>query len=192
MFKCSPIGSQNTTRNCLICVLKRNINHEVDHCRQQSFQIWGNVFMVEPWKKIKKEETLTLTIYKLYIIKQFKMSSVLWKMLWKPFCWFCYFFIPFSLLSCFLKSVCHVCNNHNIFLVASQGIVGNLSSGKSALVHRYLTGTYVQEESPEGKSLQKEVRVTRRFAYLTESKETETRLLNNAALWHLLLQLSEV
>lgn len=32
-----------------------------------------------------------------------------------------------------------------------QGIVGNLSSGKSALVHRYLTGTYVQEESPEGK-----------------------------------------
>uniref|UniRef100_A0A672ZHH6 Arf-GAP with GTPase, ANK repeat and PH domain-containing protein 3 n=1 Tax=Sphaeramia orbicularis TaxID=375764 RepID=A0A672ZHH6_9TELE len=32
------------------------------------------------------------------------------------------------------------------------GIVGNLSSGKSALVHRYLTGTYVQEESPEGKN----------------------------------------
>uniref|UniRef100_A0A8C1LJU0 Arf-GAP with GTPase, ANK repeat and PH domain-containing protein 1 n=1 Tax=Cyprinus carpio TaxID=7962 RepID=A0A8C1LJU0_CYPCA len=29
------------------------------------------------------------------------------------------------------------------------GIVGNLASGKSALVHRYLTGTYVQEESPE-------------------------------------------
>lgn len=28
--------------------------------------------------------------------------------------------------------------------------MGNLSSGKSALVHRYLTGTYVQEESPEG------------------------------------------
>lgn len=31
--------------------------------------------------------------------------------------------------------------------------MGNLSSGKSALVHRYLTGTYVQEESPEGKRL---------------------------------------
>lgn len=30
--------------------------------------------------------------------------------------------------------------------------MGNLSSGKSALVHRYLTGTYVQEESPEGRS----------------------------------------
>ncbi|KAM6259454.1 arf-GAP with GTPase, ANK repeat and PH domain-containing protein 1 isoform 7-T7 [Spheniscus humboldti] len=29
------------------------------------------------------------------------------------------------------------------------GIVGNIASGKSALVHRYLTGTYVQEESPE-------------------------------------------
>lgn len=35
--------------------------------------------------------------------------------------------------------------------------MGNLSSGKSALVHRYLTGTYVQEESPEGKSLLLEV-----------------------------------
>lgn len=35
----------------------------------------------------------------------------------------------------------------------SQGIVGNLASGKSALVHRYLTGTYVQEESPEGQNL---------------------------------------
>ncbi|XP_016146895.1 arf-GAP with GTPase, ANK repeat and PH domain-containing protein 3-like [Sinocyclocheilus grahami] len=37
------------------------------------------------------------------------------------------------------------------------GIVGNLSSGKSALVHRYLTGTYVQEESPEGEFAQKVV-----------------------------------
>lgn len=44
-------------------------------------------------------------------------------------------------------------NNHSILLLVLQGIVGNLSSGKSALVHRYLTGTYVQEESPEGKSL---------------------------------------
>lgn len=44
-------------------------------------------------------------------------------------------------------------SNNNIFLLALQGIVGNLSSGKSALVHRYLTGTYVQEESPEGESL---------------------------------------
>lgn len=42
-----------------------------------------------------------------------------------------------------------------------QGIVGNLSSGKSALVHRYLTGTYVQEESPEGKSLLLVVLVSR-------------------------------
>ncbi|KAL7977905.1 hypothetical protein Chor_010857 [Crotalus horridus] len=39
----------------------------------------------------------------------------------------------------------------------SQGIVGNLSSGKSALVHRYLTGTYVQEESPEGGRFKKEI-----------------------------------
>lgn len=37
------------------------------------------------------------------------------------------------------------------------GIVGSLSSGKSALVHRYLTGTYMQEESPEGGRFKKEV-----------------------------------
>uniref|UniRef100_A0A452UB93 ArfGAP with GTPase domain, ankyrin repeat and PH domain 1 n=1 Tax=Ursus maritimus TaxID=29073 RepID=A0A452UB93_URSMA len=37
------------------------------------------------------------------------------------------------------------------------GIVGNLASGKSALVHRYLTGTYVQEESPEGMLFKKEI-----------------------------------
>lgn len=56
-----------------------------------------------------------------------------------------------------------VSNNHSVLLLTLQGIVGNLSSGKSALVHRYLTGTYVQEESPEGKSLQLEVWVRRCF-----------------------------
>ncbi|CAG2189640.1 AGAP [Mytilus edulis] len=30
------------------------------------------------------------------------------------------------------------------------GILGSVHSGKSALVHRYLTGSYMQEESPEG------------------------------------------
>lgn len=39
------------------------------------------------------------------------------------------------------------------------GIVGSLSSGKSALVHRYLTGSYMQEESPEGGRFKKEVMV---------------------------------
>ncbi|GFY40965.1 centaurin-gamma-1A [Trichonephila inaurata madagascariensis] len=38
-----------------------------------------------------------------------------------------------------------------------QGIVGSLSSGKSALVHRYLTGSYLQDESPEGGRFKKEV-----------------------------------
>ena len=38
------------------------------------------------------------------------------------------------------------------FLLTLQGVVGSLTSGKSALVHRYLTGSYMQEESPEGKS----------------------------------------
>ncbi|GFW13702.1 centaurin-gamma-1A [Trichonephila clavipes] len=37
------------------------------------------------------------------------------------------------------------------------GIVGSLSSGKSALVHRYLTGSYLQDESPEGGRFKKEV-----------------------------------
>ncbi|KAG1669939.1 Centaurin-gamma-1A [Nymphon striatum] len=37
------------------------------------------------------------------------------------------------------------------------GIVGSLTSGKSALVHRYLTGSYMQEESPEGGRFKKEI-----------------------------------
>lgn len=37
------------------------------------------------------------------------------------------------------------------------GILGSNSSGKSALVHRFLTGTYMQEESPEGGRFKKEV-----------------------------------
>lgn len=37
------------------------------------------------------------------------------------------------------------------------GIVGALNSGKSALVHRYLTGSYMQEESPEGGRFKKEI-----------------------------------
>jgi len=38
-----------------------------------------------------------------------------------------------------------------------QGILGSVQSGKSALVHRYLTGSYMQEESPEGGRFKKEV-----------------------------------
>ncbi|XP_050406363.1 centaurin-gamma-1A isoform X17 [Patella vulgata] len=37
------------------------------------------------------------------------------------------------------------------------GILGSVNSGKSALVHRYLTGSYMQEESPEGGRFKKEV-----------------------------------
>ncbi|XP_012268119.2 centaurin-gamma-1A isoform X2 [Athalia rosae] len=37
------------------------------------------------------------------------------------------------------------------------GIVGSLDSGKSALVHRYLTGSFMHEESPEGGRFKKEV-----------------------------------
>lgn len=37
------------------------------------------------------------------------------------------------------------------------GIVGTTSSGKTSLVHRYLTGTFTAEESPEGGRFKKEV-----------------------------------
>lgn len=39
------------------------------------------------------------------------------------------------------------------------GILGSINSGKSALVHRYLTGSYMQEESPEGGRFKKEVAI---------------------------------
>ncbi|XP_064618423.1 arf-GAP with GTPase, ANK repeat and PH domain-containing protein 3-like isoform X2 [Liolophura sinensis] len=39
------------------------------------------------------------------------------------------------------------------------GILGSVQSGKSALVHRYLTGSYMQEESPEGGRFKKEVMI---------------------------------
>ncbi|KAJ6224532.1 hypothetical protein RDWZM_003077 [Blomia tropicalis] len=39
------------------------------------------------------------------------------------------------------------------------GVVGTISSGKSALVHRYLTGSYLQDESPEGGRFKKEVTI---------------------------------
>lgn len=39
------------------------------------------------------------------------------------------------------------------------GIIGSLNSGKSALVHRYLTGSYMQEESPEGGRFKKEIQI---------------------------------
>ena len=38
-----------------------------------------------------------------------------------------------------------------------QGVLGSIHSGKSALVHRFLTGAYVQEESPEGGRFKKEI-----------------------------------
>ena len=40
----------------------------------------------------------------------------------------------------------------DLFSVLFQGILGSIHSGKSALVHRYLTGSYMQEESPEGET----------------------------------------
>ncbi len=36
------------------------------------------------------------------------------------------------------------------------GILGAVTSGKSALVHRFLTGTYMQDESAEGGRFKKE------------------------------------
>lgn len=39
------------------------------------------------------------------------------------------------------------------------GILGALTSGKSALVHRFLTGVYMQEDSPEGGRFKKEIMI---------------------------------
>jgi Arf-GAP with GTPase, ANK repeat and PH domain-containing protein 1/3/4/5/6/9/11 len=39
------------------------------------------------------------------------------------------------------------------------GLLGTLPSGKSALVHRFLTGTYMQDESPEGGRFKKEITI---------------------------------
>ena len=39
------------------------------------------------------------------------------------------------------------------------GLLGTLPSGKSALVHRFLTGAYMQEESPEGGRFKKEINI---------------------------------
>ena len=43
----------------------------------------------------------------------------------------------------------------NIF--EQQGILGGISSGKSSLVHRFLTGAYVHEDSPEGGRFKKDL-----------------------------------
>lgn len=83
-------------------------------------------------------------------------------------CNFSAFVVGFFFL--FLCQVTWTCtSSHSFLLLDLQGIVGNLSSGKSALVHRYLTGTYVQEESPEGKSLLKEAWVRRWITNMTPS-----------------------
>ncbi|CAF1959252.1 unnamed protein product [Rotaria magnacalcarata] len=39
------------------------------------------------------------------------------------------------------------------------GLLGSVSSGKSALVHRFLTGIYIQEDSPEGGRFKKEITI---------------------------------
>lgn len=91
------------------------------------------------------------------------LDRTVWKkkdFLWRSLCQVAImaFYVLHMVLVC-TRHVFQWNNNHSVLLLGLQGIVGNLSSGKSALVHRYLTGTYVQEESPEGKSLF-EVRAT--------------------------------
>lgn len=39
------------------------------------------------------------------------------------------------------------------------GLLGTITSGKSSLVHRFLTGVYMQEESPEGGRFKKEITI---------------------------------
>ena len=58
---------------------------------------------------------------------------------------------PNRLLYFYFMQACKcILSNHCILSYFIQGILGSVQSGKSALVHRYLTGSYMQEESPEG------------------------------------------
>ena len=50
----------------------------------------------------------------------------------------------------YLLYICILCDVLKICYVCVQGVLGSQNSGKSALVHRYLTGAYLPEESPEG------------------------------------------
>ena len=54
------------------------------------------------------------------------------------------------------------------------GLLGSLSSGKSALVHRFLTGTYMQEESPEGGRFKKEINLDNQSYLLLIRDEANT------------------
>lgn len=38
-----------------------------------------------------------------------------------------------------------------------QGILGSMKSGRSALVHKYVTGSYVADPKPDGEDLQSAV-----------------------------------
>uniref|UniRef100_A0A672I8Q2 ArfGAP with GTPase domain, ankyrin repeat and PH domain 2 n=1 Tax=Salarias fasciatus TaxID=181472 RepID=A0A672I8Q2_SALFA len=54
---------------------------------------------------------------------------------------------------------CTVIPNRSLFCFLSQGILGSLKSGKSALVNKYITGSYVALEKSEGGRYKKEVLV---------------------------------
>uniref|UniRef100_A0A8C5DXV6 Arf-GAP with GTPase, ANK repeat and PH domain-containing protein 1-like n=1 Tax=Gouania willdenowi TaxID=441366 RepID=A0A8C5DXV6_GOUWI len=54
----------------------------------------------------------------------------------------------------------NICRAHSFSLFFfSQGVLGSLKSGKSALVNKYITGSYVAVEKPDGGRYKKEVLV---------------------------------
>ncbi|XP_041945101.1 arf-GAP with GTPase, ANK repeat and PH domain-containing protein 1-like isoform X4 [Alosa sapidissima] len=68
-------------------------------------------------------------------------------------------------LTVYLHSVQAACANSQEWILSRAiqelrlGVLGSLQSGKSALVHRYMTGSYLPLESPEGGRFKKEVLV---------------------------------
>lgn len=55
-----------------------------------------------------------------------------------------------------------------------MGVIGSSDSGKTALVHYYLTGNYTTEESPEGGRFKKEAVVDNQSYLLLIRDEGDT------------------
>ena len=55
-----------------------------------------------------------------------------------------------------------------------------MTSGKSSLVHRYLTGSYVDKESPEGRRLKRDVFVEGAIHLLLQSDESSIKMTSYA------------
>lgn len=105
-------------------------------------------------KNCSHDCSLGFTVY----ILETLCSVTFWLLLlWSPhytFCWLDWCFVCWTWLETWeftnYKALLFICQCTIWCPMLDQGILGSVQSGKSALVHRYLTGSYMQEESPEG------------------------------------------